>query len=195
MTAAPTRRSRPRSMRGFTLVELLIALAITATLLTAMLMVLQTAFRSYQASVEQSSTHMTGRIVTQRFLALVRTGSAFGPLPGDPRDRFVRSDGFTATLANGETIALRLDRVAETLFVRAGDGDERTLLSGVRGPVDDEGVPVGAFTLEFEKGTTLVRASFDLTVGRDLEAQLAVEGDEVAPLRLVGTASPRRAPW
>jgi hypothetical protein len=70
-----------------------------------------------------------------------------------------------------------------------------TLLSGVRGPVDDEGVPVGAFTLEFEKGTTLVRASFDLTVGRDLEAQLAVEGDEVAPLRLVGTASPRRAPW
>ena len=46
-----------------------------------------------------------------------------------------------------------------------------------------------------EKGTTLVRASFDLTVGRDLEAQLAIEGDEVAPLRLVGTASPRRAPW
>ena len=195
MTPDTTQRRRMRASRGFTLVELLIALAITATLLAAMLMVLQTAFRGYQASVEHSSTHMTGRIVSQRFLALVRTGSAFGPLPGDPRDRFVRSDTFTATPAGGEPLTLRLDRAQRTLFIRAGTGDERVLLSGVEGPADGEGQPLGAFTLEFEKGTSLVRASFDLTVGRDLETQLAIEGDEVVPLRLVGTASPRRSPW
>jgi riboflavin kinase/FMN adenylyltransferase len=36
---------------------------------------------------------------------------------------------------------------------------------------------------------------FDLVVEGDPEAQLAIEGDEVIPLRLVGTASPRREPW
>ena len=186
---------RPRVRRGLTLIELLIALAITAALLAAMLMVLQSAFRGYQASVEQSSTHMTGRIVAQRILTLVRTGAAFGPLPDDPRDRFVRGDTLAITLANGETVVLRLDRAEETLTIRAGAGDERLLLAGVRGPVDDEGAARGAFTLEFEKGTSLVRASFDLTVEGDPEAQLVIEGDEVAPLRLVGTGSPRRSPW
>lgn len=186
---------RPRVRRGLTLIELLIALAITAALLAAMLMVLQSAFRGYQASVEQSSTHMTGRIVAQRILTLVRTGAAFGPLPDDPRDRFVRGDALAITLADGETVVLRLDRAEETLTIRAGAGAERLLLSGVRGPVDDEGAARGAFTLEFEKGTSLVRASFDLTVEGDPEAQLVIEGDEVTPLRLVGTGSPRRSPW
>ena len=190
-------RLRPRrdARRGLTLVELLIALAITATLLAAMLMALQAAFRGYQASVEQSSTHMTARIVAQRILTLVRTGAVFGPLPDDPRERFVRGDTITIARADGETITLRLDRTEATLFIRAGAGDERTLLSGVRGPVDDNGAARGAFTLEFEKGATLVRASYDLTVEGDPSAQLMIEGDEVTPLRLVGTGSPRRAPW
>jgi prepilin-type N-terminal cleavage/methylation domain-containing protein len=195
VTDASKRRPRRRMPRGFSLVELLVALAITAALMAAMVMVLQSSFRGYQASVEQSSTHMTGRVVTQRILALVRTGAAFGPLPVDPRERFVRGDVLDATLAGGETISLRLDRAARALFIRAGTGDERLLLSGVEGPTDAEGLPLGAFTLEFEKGTSLVRASFDLTVGRDLGTQLAIEGDEVDPLRLVGTASPRRSPW
>jgi prepilin-type N-terminal cleavage/methylation domain-containing protein len=189
------RRARARAPHGLTLVELLIALAITATLLVAMLMALRAAFRGYQASVEQSSTQMTGRVVAQRILGLVRTGAAFGPLPDDPRDRFVQGDSLAITLDTGETVTLRLDRAAETLFVRAGLGDERTLLSGVRGPVDDEGAARGAFTLEFEKGTSLLRASFDLTVESDSETQLTLEGDEVTPLRIVGTASPRRSPW
>jgi len=189
------RRIRGRARRGLTLIELLIALAITATLLAAMLMALQAAFRGYQASVEQSSTQMTGRVVAQRILGLVRTGAAFGPLPTDPRDRFVQGDSLAITLDTGETLTLRLDRAGETLFIRAGSGDERTLLSGVRGPVDDEGAARGAFTLEFEKGTSLVRASFDLTVESDFETQMTLEGDEVTPLRIVGTASPRRSPW
>ena len=189
------RRARARAPHGLTLVELLIALAITATLLVAMLMALRAAFRGYRASVEQSSTQMTGRVVAQRILGLVRTGAAFGPLPDDPRDRFVQGDSLAITLDTGETVTLRLDRAAETLFVRAGSGDERTLLSGVRGPVDDEGAARGAFTLEFEKGTSLLRASFDLTVESDSETQLTLEGDEVTPLRIVGTASPRRSPW
>jgi prepilin-type N-terminal cleavage/methylation domain-containing protein len=184
-----------RARRAFTLIELLIALAITATLLVAMLMALQASFRAYQATVEEASTHVTARVVAARLQAMVRTGASFGPLPADARDARVRGDNFSATLASGETVAVRLDRASATLFVRAGDGPERALLSGVRGPVGDDGAALGAFTLEFDKGTTLRRASFDLTVERNPDTQLAIEGDEVTPLRLVGTASPRRSPW
>ena len=58
------RRQRVRR-RGFNLVEVLIALAITATLLTATLAALDASFRAYQATTEEVSTQSIGRIVMQ----------------------------------------------------------------------------------------------------------------------------------
>ena len=75
--------------RGFSLVEMLIALAICAALLVAVLSALVASFRAYQATTEQASTHVVGRIVMHRMMALVRKGVAFGPHPEDARDRFV----------------------------------------------------------------------------------------------------------
>ena len=79
--------------------------------------------------------------------------------------------------------------------MKVGDAAEQLLLEGVRGPVDETGAAIGAFTLEFEQGTTLVRASFDLTVDADDNASVALEGDEVIPIRLVGSTAPRRLTW
>ena len=72
------RRGRVRR-RGFNLVEVLIALAITATLLTATLAALDASFRAYQATTEEVSTQSIGRIVMHRMLTLIRTGTDFGP--------------------------------------------------------------------------------------------------------------------
>lgn len=195
LPSASRARARLQARRGFSLVELLIGLAITAAIMTATLMAVQASFRSYQSSVEETSTHMTGRVVSNRILSLVRTGIDFAPLPDDPRDRFVQSDTLTVTSLDGAPITLRLDRQEEILFVRVGAGAERPLLAGVRGPVNGNDDAIGAFTLEYEKGSVLVRASFDLTVTGDPEAQIVMEGDDVVPLRLVGTSSPRREPW
>ena len=71
---------RPRR-RGFNLIEVLIALAITATLLTATLAALDASFRAYQATTEEVSTQSIGRIVMHRMLTLIRTGTDFGPFP------------------------------------------------------------------------------------------------------------------
>jgi hypothetical protein len=71
------------------------------------------------------------------------------------------------------------------------DGPEQLLLEGVSGPSDDS----GAFTLEFENGVKLVRASFDLTVDADDNASVELEGDDVVPIRLVGSTAPRRLIW
>ena len=79
--------------------------------------------------------------------------------------------------------------------MRVDDGVEHLLLDGVRGPLAIGGVAQGAFTLEFENGSKLVRASFDLTVEADDNANLSLEGDEVIPIRLVGSTAPRRLGW
>jgi prepilin-type N-terminal cleavage/methylation domain-containing protein len=189
-SAAP----RPRA-RGFSLVEMLIALAISAALLVAVLSALVASFRAYQATTEQASTHVIGRVIMHRMMALVRNGVDFGPLPEDARDRYVLTDEFVFVDEDGREIALRLDRPTSALLMKVGDAAEQLLLEGVRGPVDETGAAIGAFTLEFEQGTTLVRASFDLTVDADDNASVALEGDEVIPIRLVGSTAPRRLTW
>ena len=47
---------RLRRRRGFSIVEMLIALAITATLLTATLAALDTSFKSYKVTTEGART-------------------------------------------------------------------------------------------------------------------------------------------
>ncbi|MCE2884422.1 MAG: prepilin-type N-terminal cleavage/methylation domain-containing protein [Planctomycetaceae bacterium] len=184
-----------RRARGFSLVEMLIALAISAALLVAVLSALVASFRAYQATTEQASTHVVGRVIMHRMMALVRNGVDFGPLPEDARDRYVVTDEFIFVDEDGREIALRLDRAASALLMQVDDASEQLLLEGVRGPADSTGEAIGAFTLEFENGTRLVRASFDLTVDADDNASVALEGDEVIPIRLVGSTAPRRLTW
>lgn len=192
VTAARARATRPARRRGFSLVEMLIALAISAALLVATLAALDASFRAYQKTTEQASTHVVGRIVLHRVLALVRNGAGFGPLPEDPRDRYVASDEILFLDDMDRVIAVRLDRATDALLLRVDEGDEQLLLEGVRGPVDENGQAVGAFMLEYENGARLVRALVDLTVDADDNASLAIEGDETVPIRLVGSTAPRR---
>ena len=72
--------------RGFSLVEMLIALTITATLFTATLVALDAAFKGYKHTTEGASTHVVSRIVMSRIMTMVRTGTEFGPYPADPLD-------------------------------------------------------------------------------------------------------------
>ena len=58
----PTSKRPAYVRRGFNLVELLIALGITAALLTATLVALNASFRAYQATTEVSSTHTIARL-------------------------------------------------------------------------------------------------------------------------------------
>ena len=184
-----------RSRRAFSLVEMLIALAISAALLVAVFAALTASFRAYQATTEHSSTHVVGRVIMHRMMAMVRNGIDFGPIPEDPRDRYVASDQIIFVGDDDREITLRLDRATSALLMQINNGPEQLLLEGVRGPTEVGGEAIGAFTLEFENGTKLVRASFDLTVDADDNASVALEGNEVVPIRLIGTTAPRRLTW
>lgn len=72
----PIRAARP----GLSVVELLIALAISAMLLTATMVATDACFKAYADASEQFSTLAASRMVTNRLLAMVRTSTAHGPL-------------------------------------------------------------------------------------------------------------------
>ena len=184
------RRQRVRR-RGFNLVEGHIALAITATLLTATLETLDASFRAYQATTEEVSTQSIGRIVMHRMLTLIRTGTDFGPFPADPRVATIQSDFIEFRTQNGEIVTITWNRNDETLLYSVEGNTPVEMLDGVVGTTDEAGVVQAPFTLNYEQGRRLYRATIDITVEPDDMIDLEIEGDLARPVRLVGSAMPR----
>ncbi len=195
-----------RSRAGFSLVEMLVALTISATLLAATFSALDASFKSYKRTTESASTHVVTRIVMHRIMTMIRTGEAgtFGPFPDNPIELpEITTNNIEFTVNGrdeGEQQIVRLERrdVAEgsedgpyelwlvlTTLVDgvATDSQERPLLVGV---VD------AVFTLEYDVGPTLLRATVDLTVlPNDLQDAAIGANLDTPSIRMVASASPR----
>lgn len=192
--------------RGFNLVELLIALAITAVLLTATLVALNASYIAYQQTTRAASTHTISRLTMDRMLTLIRTGEEFGPLPNNPNFPIVHSDLIeivTMPDNNGLQQGIILEWVEqdEALWVRLFEPEtghiteSHVLLEGVVAQYDGQGNRIKPFTLEFEFGRHLHRATIDLSVIPDDNLSLEIEGTEEHMIRLVATAMPRLAAY
>ncbi len=194
-------RIRPSRYRGFNLVELLLALSISAALLTATMVSLNACFIAYQVTTEEASTHTVSRLVMHRMMTMVRTGTDFGPLPEDPLDDVITSDFVEFRDHQDQYIRVTFDDQAGTLLYRVGEnGTDRVLLAGVRRtqlPGANEGtlIDVPAFTLEFEKGTHLYRVSMDLTIIPDDNQSTKLDLGAMRPIRLVASSMPRTESW
>ena len=202
------RHCRPAGVRrGFNLVELLIALSISAALLTATMVALDASFKAYQKTVHISATHTIARLTMHRMLAMIRTGDDFGPFPINPTIsvvesdfiEFIRPDGTGMSIEWVETpIANR--PIGEALYIILFDNngietDAYLLLEGVIAQTDAGGLPISPFTLEYELGRRLHRVKIDLTVVPDANASLAMEGDIPSQIRLVASAMPRSSAY
>ncbi len=172
--------------RGFNLIELLIALAITAALLSATMMALRASFMAYQTTTEVASTHTISRLVMHRMLALLRTGQDFGPLPPTPLESIVDSNYIQFFTNNGQLITLDWVDVDDTLYVVLTDEfDVETTYPLL------EGVTSCNFTLEYELGYKLHRATIDMTIVPDDNMSVDLDGDNQLVIRLVASAMPR----
>lgn len=113
-------RPEPRALRrpearGLSLIEMMIALSISATLLTATLAALDAMFKGYKQTTESASTHVVSRIVMSRLLAMIRTGGGFGPVPANVLDKSenpIAADYFQfVTVADASGDALEMIRI------------------------------------------------------------------------------------
>lgn len=180
----PVRRRRSRGRRGFSIVEMLMALTISATLLTSLLVAMDAFFRSYTVSSESASTHVIARSVVHRIMTMVRTGAEFGPAPTDVTDpaqnpaqrsslEFIRrnADGSSETTrvvvraagtiaSPGGAIQLRGPNVLWLEIDRVAVGGARTT---TRQPLLD-GVLECNFETLYDVGPRLRVATIDLTV-------------------------------
>jgi prepilin-type N-terminal cleavage/methylation domain-containing protein len=207
-------RTRQGSKRGFSLVEMLLALAISATLLTAALAALNSTFIQYKVVTESASTNVVTRIVMHRMLSMVRTGRDFGPFPNDVLDtlqnpvisnfiEFVSERDFNGGISritrmeyrppapgatSGTMWYVLLDPAAiDPLDPTAGIIEQHILLSGVQAM---------SFTMKYAIGPQLVRATLDMTVepndSRDLQMGAVSQVANAQTIRLVASAAPRQ---
>jgi prepilin-type N-terminal cleavage/methylation domain-containing protein len=189
--------------RGFSMIEVLISLTISATLLTATLAALDASFKGYKTTTEGASTNVVARIVMQRLTAMIRTGDSFGPYPVNPiatpelESEWIEFVSYRDPSTNTERVT-RLER-------RDGPADGGpyelwyVLTTYVNGTFDTESeAPLLVnlndviFNMEYDVGPRLKRVTVDLIIQPDDLQDLAIGSTLEAPtIRLVASASPR----
>jgi prepilin-type N-terminal cleavage/methylation domain-containing protein len=200
----------PRSafrVRGFSLVEVLVALAITATMLTAAMTALDTSFKSYKVTTEGASTNVVARLVIARVMAMVRIGTQFGPYPVDPLDLAQNPVNSTyiefATLDDPVTLKKSIVRLERRTQTDPANGPyelwyvQTDYTSGLQTAQNAKplltGVQEARFILEYDVGQNLTRATVDLTIKPNNFQAAFVGGNLEAPsIRLVSSVNPRK---
>lgn len=198
------RRTTKNTRPGFSMVEVLISLAITSTLLTATMSALNASFKGYQVTSEGASTNVVARIVMQRLTAMIRTGDSFGPYPVNP----ITTPEIESTyieFVSYRDVSTGTERVTRLERRDADEGEDGPyelwyiLTTYVNGTFEDEdeapllvGLNDVVFTLRYDVGPQLKRATVDLIIQPDDMQDIAVGSTLEAPtIRLVASASPR----
>ncbi|MFG0305337.1 MAG: PilW family protein [Phycisphaerales bacterium JB040] len=199
MTRTPRRRTR-----AFSMVELLIALTITATLFAATLGALDTSFKSYKLTTDSASTQVVARIVMQRLTAMIRTGEEFGPYPINPIAEPVITTNSIEFVSSRDPATNSWE--VTTISRIAGDADTgpwvlvyqiATFTNGAFVEETDpipllDGLTELQFSLEYEVGPRLRRATIDMVIRPDDNDDNTVSVRMDAPhIRMVASATPR----
>jgi Tfp pilus assembly protein PilW len=196
--------------RGIGLVELLIALAISAALLTSVAMAVDASFKAYAANQSQAQLQQRARLALNRIVTYIRSTAEHRPDDDDSLDEF--ESGLITTCGS---IRMMLNSTSGVIFRQTGDqlqmvpftiagntlteGNPNTLLNGV-------GANDFRITFEPQRSAAAVktgsplydqlkRASIVLTLRPT--ATTAVQGEQVSDQLVTLSVSimPRRNIW
>lgn len=197
---------------------MLISLAITAALLTAVTLALDASFTAYAQATQATSAQSSTRLVVHRIQSMLRGGVAQGPLTAADAAAFSRvqlspsgtlnlqaPDDFTVEPI--QSSYLLLDDAQGQLVVLDYDAQEQVLYLSTPSEADPsrfvrrpllQGVTQCSFSLSRRRDrqsnyqTVLLRGGIDLTVQPGADSTLGTEAGNVPPIRLVASTSPRR---
>lgn len=135
MRRRPVPARRRRRGRGVGLVELLIALTITAGLLTATAVGVHASITAYRTNQELSSLGQRGRLAMHRMLTSIRAAERHLPESDDAAADFrgglvVSDSGIAMDTPDGKVLAYYHDPATQRLMVKVGTQDH-VLLEGV----------------------------------------------------------------
>ncbi|MEL7087181.1 MAG: prepilin-type N-terminal cleavage/methylation domain-containing protein [Planctomycetota bacterium] len=183
--------------RGLSLIEMIVALAISAMLLTATAVAIDTSFTAYAIAAESASTQTSTRMVVNRLLTMVRTSTAHGPIDADSsqgiteNNDVITSPELTLVNPDGEMITILWDSDTQELRLRRDPGTGTITEQPILG-----GVSACTFTLQRRRDNSdffvIERASIDFTVEPDDDASLDIEVANIPPVRVIASTKARR---
>lgn len=195
----PPSRTRS-SRRGVGLIELLVALAISAALLTATAVAIDASMKSYSINQEQASLMQRARLAMHRIQTYVRSCAEHGPVTDACRTQFasglvVSDAGITMLDDDGRQIEFAFDPDGERL-IASEDGTEHVLLRGVTAfEVTLEPIKSATAVKTGGQFDRLLRASIRLTVRSIGHAPDAGSAGLDQSLTFSASAMPRRNCW
>jgi prepilin-type N-terminal cleavage/methylation domain-containing protein len=195
--------------RGVSLVELLVALAITASLMTAVAIAVDASFKGYAINQSQAQLMQRARLTMNRLTTYIR-----GTSQHLPDDDTAQTQFEAGLITQGTSIRMMLDSTNGVIFRQSGnqllfvpftvagatltEGTPRTLLDGV-GPSDF------VITFEPQRSTEaakiggpydqLKRASIVLTIHTDSETTVQGEETQNQSVTLSTSIMPRKNIW
>jgi Tfp pilus assembly protein PilE len=195
----PVRAVR-RGRSGLVLIELMIALSISAALLVATAWAVDASIRAYQINQEQSALIQRARVALYHMTTSIRTTDAHVPDSASARSDFtsglvVTDTGISMYDLNNQVLTYRYDAINQRLLAITG-GQTYTMAEGVTAfsvkmePMrSDESVRTGgAWDLLRRATITLsVRSNSKTTVGGDSTGQQV--------LTLSASTMPRQNAW
>lgn len=212
--ASQASRLKPQAFRGrgLSIIELLLALSISAMVLLSVVVATDVSFYAYASAAESASTQSASRLVMQRLITTIRTTTlhdAYDPNDpavtlADPAQPPVQSVGIEMVDPDGRLIKVWWllnadynDPDLGDLWYQQDANAAQPMLEGVRIQRTAVGAQPYIFTLtsrSSDAGLLLNRATIDLTVEPGSDATLAIESYQGAadPVRLVASTVPRK---
>jgi Tfp pilus assembly protein PilE len=193
-------RTQTRPRHGLVLVELMIALSISAALLVATAWAVDASIRAYQINQEQSSLIQRARVALYHITTSIRTTDAHVPDNAGARSDFtsglvVTDSGITMYDLNNQVLTYRFDVVNQRLLAITG-GQTYTMAEGVTQftvkmePMrSDESVRTGG------SWDLLRRATITLSVRTNSKTSVAGDSTGHQVITLSASTMPRQNAW
>jgi Tfp pilus assembly protein PilW len=183
------------------LVELLIALSISAALLTATAVAVDASFRSYAVNQEQASLTQRARLAMYRILTSIRTTDLH-----QPKTTALATTFSKGTIVTDTGIAMFTDDGVELDYVYDDTNKQLLLIQGGTSHVMLHGVDAFQVKLEPMRSADsiktgqmtydrLMRATVLLTVRTNDQTSQASETTGLQTVTLSGSVMPRRNVW
>ena len=190
-----------RSRAGIALFECLMAIAISAGLLTATAFALDASIKAFHINQQQSILMQNTRLAMTRILSTVRRCKLHAPDTSAQRGPFstgktVTDSGITMFDHNNQLATYRYDKPTKTVNFIAADGKSYPLIHGVEEFIVTLEPMRSPNAVRTGAGWDLLkRATIQITVKTTEQTSLANEGVGRVKLTLSGSVMPRRNTW